>query len=420
MRPRVLRNRDIRVLFAGQAMNMFGNTAMIIVLGIWVKDLTGSNGAAGLIFLLLAAASFLAPLTGLLVDRFPRRRVLVVNDTITGLVVAALIGVHDRGQVWLVYLVAIGYGVSGQIYRAARGGLLHSMVPADLLGDANGLFGSLGQGLRIVGPVAGAGVYAAFGGGIVALADTITFFVSAGSYLMLRDVSDLTRPVASDGDRSRGEFLRELAAGTRHVMRDPVIRRMVLAGAVGFTGAGMIDVAMFALVDSGLHRTTAIIGVLGGVQGVGGVVGGLSVGPMLRRLGEYTTASIGFLLNGVGLAAASTATMTGAAAGAVLVGLGLPMVLVAEITLLQKRTPTELQGRAIAASDAIIDIPFAVAIAIGAGIIASVGFRPIYLAVSLGFLLSGFALLPYRKVTRPEPVKPATADRQPDAVAGID
>lgn len=50
-------------------MNMLGNTAMIIVLGIWVKNLTGSSADAGMIFLLLGATSFLAPVTGLLVDR---------------------------------------------------------------------------------------------------------------------------------------------------------------------------------------------------------------------------------------------------------------------------------------------------------------------------------------------------------------
>src|SRR6185295_4322613 len=95
----------------------------------------------------------------------------------------------------------------------------------------------------------------------------------------------------------------------------------------------------------------------------------------LRRIGEYATACIGFLLNGVGLALAATATFSGALVSGGFIGLGLPLVLVAEITLLQKRTSAELQGRAIAASDAIIDIPFSVAIAVGAGIISTVSFR---------------------------------------------
>lgn len=71
MKQRVLADRNMRVLLIGQAMNMLGNTAMLVVLGIWVKTVTGSSADAGLIFLLLGATSFLAPVTGLLVDRFP-------------------------------------------------------------------------------------------------------------------------------------------------------------------------------------------------------------------------------------------------------------------------------------------------------------------------------------------------------------
>jgi len=412
MRPRVLADRNLRILFAGQTMNMLGNSAMIVVLGIWVKDLTGSSGAAGVIFLLLFISSFLAPATGMLVDRFPRRRVLVINDLLTGAGIAVLVLVRGRQDVWLLYVVAIGYGISGQIYRAARGGLLHSMMPDNLLGDANGMFSSLSQGLRIVGPAAGAAVYAAWGGGVVAVADTGTFVISAASYLLLRAVPDLPRSAAgpAGAERPRREFLTEMVAGARHVAANPVIRRMVLASAVAFSGAGMINVAMFSLVDQGLHRPTAVIGVLASIQGAGSVIAGVSVGRMLRRLGEYAIASIGFLLNGVGLAVASTATLAGAVVGYVAIGLGLPMILVAEITLVQRRTPGELQGRAIAASEAIIDFPFALSIGTGAAVIGLVGFRPIYIGVAAGFTLVGLALQPYRTITRPEPDATVPAD----------
>ena len=199
MRRALLAERNMRVLFAGQTMNMLGNTAMIIVLGIWVKNLTGSSGAAGLIFLLLAATAFLAPATGLLVDRAPRRSVLMINDAVTALSIALLLLVHNRHDVWLIYVVAGVYGISGLIYRAARGGLLHSMVPDELLGEANGLFTSLSQGMKIIGPLVGAGIYAAWGGGVVAVADIGTFVFSISSYLMLRRVRDLAQAA------SRGE-----------------------------------------------------------------------------------------------------------------------------------------------------------------------------------------------------------------------
>src|ERR1700722_22228 len=220
----VLADRNLRILFAGQSVNMLGNTAMMIVLGIWVKNLTGSSGAAGLIFLLLGATQFLAPAVGLLVDRFPRRRLLVVNDTLTGTVVALLLFVHGKDDLWLIYLVTGLYGTSGQIYRAARGGLLHSMVPDARLGEAIGVLSSLSQGLKIAGPLVGAGIYAAWGPSVVVLADIGTFAFSVASYLALRQVRDLTAQPAGLETVWRG-----MAAGFRHVLANQVIRRIVVA-----------------------------------------------------------------------------------------------------------------------------------------------------------------------------------------------
>jgi MFS family permease len=396
MKRQVIASRNVRVLLVGQTVNMFGNTAMTIVLGIWVKNLTGSSGAAGLIFMLIAATAFLAPVTGTLVDRFPRRPLLIVNDTLTGAVMALLLLVHDRNELWLIYVVTGLYGISGQIYRAARGGLLHSLVSDELLGDVNGLISSLGQGLKVAGPLVGAGMYAAWGGHVVVLADVATFAFSVASYIALRQVP---RVVSQPRQHDRGG--RALMAGLRQVTGDPVIRRIMLVSAVAFTGAGMIDVAMFSLVTQGLHRPAALLGVLTAIEGAGSVLAGLVIGAVIRRAGEYSAACAGFLLNAVGLAAASTATVPGAVAGSVLIGFGLPLALVAELTVVQRRTPAALQGRAIAASEAIVNTPFAIAIAVGAAMIAATGFRPVYLGAAVGFGGAGLVLLPYLGATRP-------------------
>ncbi len=409
MRKQVLTDRNMRVLFAGQSVNMLGNYAMLVVLGIWVKVLTGSSAAAGLIFLLLGACSFLAPLTGLLVDRFPRRLVLIGNDAVTAAVMTLLVLVRDQHEVWIIYLVAGVYGVSGQVYRAARGGLVHSIVPDKLLGDANGLLSSLTQLIRIVAPLVGAGVFAAWGGRTIALADVGTFAVSIASYLALRLASDLARPErGSEERRPRGQFARDLLAGVRHVTKNPVIRRMVLASVVAFGGAGMIDVAMFSLVSQGLHRSASWIGVITSIEGAGGVVAAFCVGALFRKIGEYAVACAGFVLVGSGLAVSSAATLPTAIIGGLSLGIGLPMVLTAELTIVQRRTSKELQGRAIAASDALIDTPFTISIAIGAAIIGAAGFRVIYLGCAAAFIAVAIGLLPYLKIT-----KPGSDDKEP-------
>jgi len=415
MRKDLFANRHFRLLFAGQTLNMLGDQSMIIVLGIWVKQLTGSNSAAGLIFMVLAIPGPLAPFTGLLVDRLPRRRVLITNDLLSALLVLSLLFVRDRGDVWLIYVVAFGYGLSFQVYRAARGGLVHSMLPEDLLGDANGIFSSLGQGLRIAGPLIGAGLFGLIGGGAVATLDAATFVASASVFLLLSDVPDLVRERPAEPPR----LLQELVAGARHVFRTPQLRRVVLSAAVAFSAAAMVDVAIFALVDQGLHRPATFIGLLVSAQGAGSVIAGIFIGGVLRRIGEIGAASAGFGLCGIGLGLVATANIWAVVIGALLAGLGLPTVLVANMTLLQRRTANELQGRVIAASEAIIDIPFAISIGLGAVVISVIGYRTIYLLDGLVFIVVGLLLVRSVRDTWPAPSEPSAQPPPPaDQPAG--
>lgn len=75
----LLGRRDVRLLLAGQTLSMFGDWAMIIVLGIWARVLTGSNAQAGLVFFVFALASLAAPLGGLLVDRVSKRPLMIAT-----------------------------------------------------------------------------------------------------------------------------------------------------------------------------------------------------------------------------------------------------------------------------------------------------------------------------------------------------
>jgi MFS family permease len=101
-----------RRLLAGSSVSSFGDSALYLTLGIWAKDLTGSNAAAGLIFLALGLPSLLAPVAGHLVDRFRRKPVLMAANAVTGAAVLSLLLIHSRGQLWLMYAVAACYGAS--------------------------------------------------------------------------------------------------------------------------------------------------------------------------------------------------------------------------------------------------------------------------------------------------------------------
>src|SRR5438128_10197838 len=95
---RVLAIRDARIFLAGWTLSVFGDWAMFIVLGVWAKDLTDSNSAAGLVFFGLAAPPLFSPLAGCVVHRLSRRRVVVSLDSAEPIVGPLLRAVHNPGD----------------------------------------------------------------------------------------------------------------------------------------------------------------------------------------------------------------------------------------------------------------------------------------------------------------------------------
>ena len=393
---RLLSERNFRLLLVGQTLTMFGDVALFLVLAIWVKELTGSDGAAGSVFLAFAIPALLAPLGAVFVDRFPRRRVMIVNDLATAGVVLALLFVRDRGDVWLIYAVAALYGVSQQIFFAARSGLLVSMLDDERLGEANALLESLRQGLRVAGPLLGAGLYAVVGGGVVATIDAATFVASA-VFLWLLRVPDLERRDA------RPRLAAELAAGAKHILATLELRRVVGVLTLALTTVGMLEVAIFALVDQGLGRPPAFVGVVGSIQGGGSILGGLVASRLMRGLGEVRTVGAGLAVVGMGLGVLVFPTLPAIAVGVVLVGAALSVLLVGYMTLLQRRTTLELQGRVFAAAEAALGIPYAASMALAAALITVVDYRLIYALNGALLLFLGLFLArppaPHRDLT---------------------
>jgi MFS family permease len=143
-----LRDPRFRRLLAGQSLSSFGDTALYLTLGIWAKSLTRSNAAAGGVSLALGVPALFAPLAGHLADRVRRRRLLVITNAATGLMVLSLLAVHGRAQLWITYVVAFCYGIAFSILSSAGAGLRKDTLADDELGAANAALQTVGQGLR--------------------------------------------------------------------------------------------------------------------------------------------------------------------------------------------------------------------------------------------------------------------------------
>jgi hypothetical protein len=388
----VLRSRNLRIMIAADALSLTGSSALWLALGIWVKSLTGSTSAAGMvIFAVLAPPVLLGPLAGMLVDRVRRRPLLVLVNVLTAAAVLVLLLVRDRDQLWLIYAVAAGYGASWALLRSGQSALLRTVAADDdQLLAANGALQTVSALSRLLSPLAGAGLYAAVGPHSVALLDAATFLVGAAGLALLRVHEPAPEP-------AEGHWRAEVGAGLVHLRRTVVLRQIVTAVALAMLVIGFIEVVMFAVVDDGLHRSPAFLGVLDLGFGAGSVAGGLLAATAVRRLGAGAAVTAGLVAVAAGMALEVVPVAAVAVLGLVVTGLGVPPIVTGLFTTLQLRTPSHLQGRTFSAVDVLISAPQSLSIVLGAALVAVVDFRVLVAAMTVGILLAAAWL-----GTRPE------------------
>jgi Major Facilitator Superfamily len=394
--------RDARIFLFGWSMSSFGDSAMFLVLGIWAKDLTGSNAAAGLVFFVLTLPSFLAPIAGLWVDRLRRRPLLIGAYSVEGLAVLSLLFVHDRGDLWLLYVVAAVYGACGTVAASARSALMTVILPRELLGEANAIFQTVREGLRLLSPLVGAALYAAFGGASVAVLDAATF----GAVIVAVALMRTTEPRF---ERVEHHFVTELLAGVRHIFVTAPLRQIILSAGVALLVIGFAETLIFAVIDEGLDRPTSFLGVLSALQGAGSILGGVTAAYALRRLGDVWLVGIGLFLFAVGDGALASSNLALVLGGFFVAGISIAWIIVGFGTAIQVRTPARLQGRVASAAETLVAGPQTFSIALGAMLISVVDYRLLVVVMSTITALCGVYLL-----TRgPEPV----AAEEPEAIA---
>lgn len=395
-------DRNARLYIAGQSLSTFGDSALWLALGIWTKMLTGSASAAALSLFMFTLGSLSGPVGGMIADRMRRRPLLIAANLATAVLVLLLLLVHDRNQVWLIYAVMFGYGLSAGVLGPAQTALQQTLLPEELLGEANSALQTAQWGMRLITPLLGAGMLATVGATPVIIGDVVTFLVAIAALFAVRVHEERPAPTEQ-------HWFAEAIAGGRHIGATPALRQLTLAGVLATTAFGLSETALFAVVSKGLHRPDAFLGVLISIQGAGAIVAGITAAAILRRLKEgrlvtlgLATAASGFLLQ---IASSTPAVLVGSA----LIGSGLPWITVGIMTLLQRRTPPDLMGRADAALDLVLCTPQTVAIALGAGLLAVIDYRILLLAIACLMLAASVFLL-----TRPEhrdiaPERPATA-----------
>ncbi len=372
---------------------IFSNTAdsvLYLMAAVWIKDLSGSDAAAGLAFAAMGLSSLASPFLGQLADRLPRRLLIVVANALMVPVVLTLLWVTPD-RLWLIYAVILAYGSVGYLTAAAQSGLIRDLLPDEELAGGNAMLSTVDQALKLIAPLLGTTIYAVYGPQAVVYF-TVTFFLIAG--LLLWGLEVLESPPTAATERQG--YWTELSAGFRHIARTPVLALIVVVIAVGFGSTGLANVAVFPAMELGLGVPAATLGLLVSLQGIGALIGGATAAGRIAAWGERRTVAAGITMLGLGILPMTGTSVVLAAIGLMVLGLGVSWSLVAMVTARQRLTPPQLQGRAAGATGLSINLTETLLTLLAAAIIGFVDYRLLIVGTSVTVLVAAVLARPWK------------------------
>ena len=295
---------NYRRYFAGQIVSLSGNW-MQIVAEMWlVLSLTGSGLAVGV----TSALQFLPMLLfgawgGMLADRFPKRSVLTITQTLMALPALALWATTTVGVVapWMVYALVLTRGAINAVDNPTRQSFAIEMVGSERVVNAVSLNSVLIHSARIVGPASAGIVIATLGVGPCFLINAVSFVAMIVALRAMDPVELRTAPGAS---RDEGA----VRVALRYVVRTPALAiplaMMAVVGTLGFNFQVILPLLARFSFDGGASTYTA----LAVAMAAGSVVGALATGAR-GRVGPGLLVAAAFGFGAVALVAASAPTL---------------------------------------------------------------------------------------------------------------
>src|SRR5216684_3634816 len=269
-----LRHRNYRLFLTGQIISTVGTWMQSVAMPWLALELTHSGLLVGLVL----AAQFTpvlvgGPFGGLVADRYRKRNVLLVTQSLFTIPSFVLFAVSATGhaQYWMVIVAAFATGSINLFDVPARQAFVIEMVGRQDLMNAIALNSSVFNASAVVGPAIAGLVIAAVGVPICFLANSVSYLAAVGALLMMKDLPAIVP------ERQAQPWLERIAQGASYARKEPVIGMLLIAVAV-FSLFAMNRLTLIPLfADQVLHVGAHGFGFLLASMGLGALVGALTL-----------------------------------------------------------------------------------------------------------------------------------------------
>jgi MFS family permease len=340
---RSLSHRNFRLFFLGQGISLIGTWMQQIAMSWVVFQLTGASFQLGLVLFCGQIPSlFLSPLAGVLIDRWSRRRLLLLTQSLAMIQAFTLAALDMTGTiaVWQILPLSVFLGVVNTFDIIGRQTFLTEMVTdRNDLSNAIALNSSLMNIARLLGPSLAGLLLAETNASVCFLVNGVSYFAVLLALLAMRVAPHITR--------HNGKGLREeLREGFFYAFHFLPIRVILLVCCTASMVGGSYNVILPEYAVQILHGNARTLGMMSTAAGLGALGGALFLAARNSVVGLGRWIWIGLVLMGIGFIAFAWATQFWMAFTALtIIGFGLMVQIAASNTLLQTIVEEDKRGR---------------------------------------------------------------------------
>lgn len=361
-KPGPLVNRDFGLLWSGALISYIGDFLFDTTLILWIQQVVARGqswaplAVSGVLVVFSLPVLLVGPLAGVFVDRWDKRRTMLVMDALRAVIVALLLLAANLvplpfvpggrltpiQQVGVIYVDVFLVAICQQFFTPARMALIGDLVAEPERPRASALMQSvLALGI-VIGPALAGPLFFSVGAESALLLNALSFVVSFLVILAVR----APRAARSVAEGERGHVLREYLAGVRFYVSNRVLMALLVTGMIIMFGAGALNALDIFFVTINLHAPAVYYGYVSAANGVGNIMGAVLATVVLARIGTARVAWLSIIA--LGLLMIVYSRLTSLAPGvALIVLIGIPNAWVnaAVGPLMLHVTPRELIGR---------------------------------------------------------------------------
>ncbi|MGL4992159.1 MAG: MFS transporter [Sarcina sp.] len=271
----IFKRKDITILFFGQIISLLGSGINMIGLSLYVLKFDNPILGMGTLSIVMALPwAFLSPFTGVLADKFSKKKIMIFCDILRGILGIALFFTNN---IFLFYAITLAMSIINVIFAPAVSGFIPFIVEKDELDDINSIYAGNRELAFLIGPAIGGLLVSLFGPSIVFIINGISFILSGVSEIFLT-----VDGYIENKDTNQIKVFENMKQGYLYIQKNIDIKFIILFFGTIALSFGSFRILIPNHIVNQLGISDSGYGMFVTVTGVGSTIGALLIPRLLK------------------------------------------------------------------------------------------------------------------------------------------